>query len=101
MVNVHLFKSGMAVFKAALIDRIKKTPNMEFFFMSENEKQQSKILRTLKSPRHCLSFLTLRRIAHAIRHENIKPLKNYNHIMRIYWLYQPEKLNQFVQFLYT
>lgn len=32
MVNVHLFKSGMAVFKAALIDPIQKTPDLEFFY---------------------------------------------------------------------
>lgn len=32
MVNVHLFKSGMAIFKAALIGLIQKTPNVEFFY---------------------------------------------------------------------
>ncbi len=32
MVDVHLFKSGMAVFKAALIGP-KKTPDMEFFYV--------------------------------------------------------------------
>lgn len=69
--------------------------------MSVTCKLQAKMSHTLKSPRHCLSFLTLRRIAHAIRHGNIKLLKNYNHIMRICWFYQPEELNSFVQFLYT
>ena len=33
MVDVHLFKSGMAVFKAALIGPVQKTPNMEFFYV--------------------------------------------------------------------